>query len=110
MNDISEKLNELSVQLSVVHTTLGFQAKSLDKLTENQEEANKILLRNTQTVEEHHRRSLLLEAEVKRVDAEVENINEHVIEVRGVIKFAKAAIVLLGGLYSIIKILEYIGK
>lgn len=50
---------------------MAWLRERLDKLDDKQDKMNEVLIKNTLSLEEHMRRTSLLESEVKRVDGEV---------------------------------------
>jgi len=85
------EIREAQVMMSVKQdrntALLNKHAELLDKSREEQVRQNETLLRNTITVEEHHRRSLALEKQIARVETEIEPIKAHVQQLTGVGKF-----------------------
>ena len=77
---IDEKLGKI-LATQEIHMVM---TKDLQKEAASQRE---VLTRNTLTVEEHHKRSTMLEAELKRVEAEadksIQEVRDHVIQVEG---------------------------
>ena len=96
-------MSDVLVKLAEISTVQKQQTEVLDKHSEMLEKQNEILLRNTITVEEHHRRSLFLEAEQAKLEAQIEPIKAHVEQMKGIGKFIKwvstvvGLLTLLGG-------------
>ena len=110
MNEpILERLSELSEKQGVVLANQANQQKLLEKHNEMLEKQGEILIRNTAIVDEHQRRSTMLEAELRATKDEVDEISKHVEQVKGIGKLitwlgAIAAIIpLLYGIYQVFK-------
>lgn len=69
--EITTILLEMSANQREYLVSQNNQQKALDRVFETLEKTNETLLRNTITVEEHHKRSNLLEQELRRIDAKV---------------------------------------
>ena len=96
MKEILERLNEIYAEQGKVIAvqerntkSLDRQWESLEKIRAEQAVQNETLARNTSTLEEHHRRSLALEEQVKLLKAEVDPIKTHVHNLEGVGKFMR---------------------
>jgi hypothetical protein len=99
------KLSEISERQGKILANQDNDRKLLEEHSSLLKEHHKVLTRNTVTVEEHHKRSLLLEAEIKRVDADVRNIQDHVDKVQhmglGVVNFFKGLGAMMAGLSTL---------
>lgn len=93
-----------------VLSTLEELSKSFDKLDEKQRVQNETLIRATLSLEEHIRRTELLEAQAASLKTEVHRIEEHVTRVEGVGKFVKWISYIAGACSSIYGLLKMIGK
>lgn len=82
----------------------------MDKIADNQLEQAKILTRNTVTVEEHHRRSTLLEDEFKIVKNDVEEVKEHVHNIQGMGKLFRWMGIVAGSLISLFGLIKLLGS
>jgi predicted amino acid racemase len=106
---IQETLTKLSVQQDAQSATIAKTLEGLEKLREEQISQNKVLLRNTITVEEHHRRSLMLEKKMDLLESEVKPIKNHVQNVIGVgqaIKWIAAVATAITAAAAAIKVLS----
>ena len=107
-DEILKKLSEISENQQKMIVVQESQEKLLEKHTETLEKQGEVLLRNTITVEEHHRRSLALEAQMEQLEKEVRHIENHVSQMEGVGNFFKVvgwvvgAILGIGGVLSLI--------
>lgn len=104
--------NNKGIEITIVHIheQINRLNGSVEKLADNQSRMNEVLIRNTQIVDEHQRRSISLESwvdglekrltdiavsvgivdkDVKRVDDEIRPIKEHVAEVTKIVSFIK---------------------
>lgn len=104
--------NNKGIEITIVHIheQINRLNGSVEKLADNQNRMNEVLIRNTQIVDEHQRRSISLESwvdglekrltdiavsvgivdkDVKRVDDEIRPIKEHVAEVTKIVSFIK---------------------
>lgn len=104
--------NNKGIEITIVHIheQINRLNGSVEKLADNQNRMNEVLIRNTQIVDEHQRRSISLESwvdglekrltdiavsvgivdkDVKRVDDEIKPIKEHVAEVASIVSFIK---------------------
>ncbi len=70
--------NEILERLATVAEKLDNQSKLLDKHSSILEEHGRVLLRNTITVEEHHKRSTSLEVRQDALEIKVEVIKDEV--------------------------------
>lgn len=73
-DQVLEKLGEVAITQAKILANQDNQQKILDKCTELLEEHSKILVRNTVTVEDHHKRSLHLENRQDEVEDRMEAI------------------------------------
>lgn len=99
--EILEKLSELNASQREMLANQANQQKLLEKHSELLERQGETLLRNTITVEDHKRRSDLLEAEQKIVREEIASINAHVNRVKGVITAGQWAGGIIGTLATL---------
>jgi len=76
--DILDKLNEVAVSQSVILTKQDAHNDILEKHASLLERQNETLIRNTATVEEHHKRSTYLETEQKRLEADLASVKHDV--------------------------------
>lgn len=86
MNDVLEKLAELSATQREILTNQSIQQKQLDNQAGLLQTQSETLLRNTLTVEEHHKRSTLLEQEVKRLDTAFDDVKMDISNTKAVWK------------------------
>lgn len=101
MDPIFEKLSELAINQREMSTTLAGQQRAIEKHSDLLEKNNETLLRNTITVEDHARRSDLLEQEQKGIKSELDEIKQHVDFVKGVGYFIKWTGIAVGAMASI---------
>lgn len=83
MSDGFKQFSEL-----VLHE-LRRQDTKLDKITDKQSEQNEHLLRNTITLEEHIKRTKLLEDRAERIEDEVDVIKDHVDGIKRIFSLVK---------------------
>jgi hypothetical protein len=100
--ELLEKLAEVTVTQREILTNQGHVQKLLDKHTEILEEQGKTLIRNTITVEEHHRRSLYLEEEQKALKAEVHSLKTTVETENSNRAFLKSIVISAGYVFTAI--------
>jgi hypothetical protein len=105
MDPIIDRLTELSVDQKEILVRLDAAQKMLDKHADLLEKHNETLLRNTITVEEHHRRSLMLEEAQKALELKVTEAEDHVAEVKVLGKWARWAALALPAISAIYAIL-----
>ena len=107
-------------------TTLALsqQAQLADTIKEHSKvlkEQNETLIRNTITIEEHDRRATAskekinkvsdeFEAEIKRLDAKVDQLETYVTELKGVGKMFKGVSFVLGLALAALALLKYMEK
>lgn len=108
-------MSDILIKLAEISAVQKQQTEALEKYAEIQTKQNEILLRNTITVEEHHKRSLYLEAEQQKLEAQIEPIKAHVEQIRGIGNFIKwsssivGLLVTLGGvIWGAIKLLFWV--
>lgn len=65
------------------------QDEKLDRMTDKQAEQNEVLLRNTITLEEHVKRTKLLEDRAERIEDEVDEIKDHVDTIKRIFNIVK---------------------
>src|SRR5689334_22326864 len=94
-------MNDVLIKLAEISAVQKHQTEVLDKHSEMLANQNDILLRNTITVEEHHRRSLYLEAQQDKIEAELAPIKAHVEQIRGIGSFIKWCSVVVGLLVAV---------
>jgi len=109
--EILERLSEikqLHVELTVIQKA---QTKLLEKHSEILESQKETLLRNTITVEEHHKRSLFLESKIDELEDEIEPLKAHLAGGTAIVGFIRLGTFILGGIlsafgiYNIIKVI-----
>ncbi len=100
MNEIMDKLSELSAAQREMLTNQSNQQKLLEKHGQLLEKQGEVLLRNTITVETHEKRSTALEKEIRRLDIDVEGIKTEVTSVKAVWKAAGWVVGILGTIGS----------
>lgn len=93
MDPIIEKLTEMAVSQKEILVRLDSYQKTLDKHTELLDKHNETLLRNTITVEEHHKRSLMLEEAQEQLRTDFKEVEDHVSEVKALGKIVRWAAV-----------------
>lgn len=82
----------------------------LEKVTDKQAEQSEILTRNTITVEQHHRRSTLLEQEIKRMETDMAEVREHVQQVQGAGKLIRWIGFTASAIMGVLGLLKLMGK
>lgn len=103
MTDINEKLGK-------VLATQSFHTETLRTISEELKSQKETLTRNTQIVDEHQRRSTLLEQEVRRIEGGLGEVKDHVTRVEGVGRFIKWIGALSAALTSVGVLLKFLGK
>jgi hypothetical protein len=89
MDEILKKLAKIENGQLSIDITLKAQKETLDKHANLLMTQNETLLRNTLTVEEHHKRSLHLEKLQEKLQNEITPIKEHVTSVTAIFSFIK---------------------
>lgn len=100
MQEVLDKLSEISASQREMNVILKTQGKTLEKHANLLELQQETLIRNTITVEEHHKRSIALENRQKELEAEIEPIRDHVISVQAVFKAMKWFGIFFGAVLS----------
>lgn len=108
-NSYFEKLIEILATQKTIISNQESQGRVLDRHTEKLERHAEILERNTVIVDEHHKRSTMLEDRFSELKAEVDEISEKYKTIKNLAKF----ITWLGGfgglIVASITIMKYLG-
>lgn len=83
--------------------------RTVERVADRQDDQASTLVRNTVTLEEHVRRTDLLEQKVDHVESQVGDVSAHVHRVQGMSRMARLIAVAAGTLTSILGILKYLG-
>lgn len=98
--DVLEKLSEVTGTQREILVNQASQQKLLERHAEVLEEHGRVLLRNTITVEDHHRRSLYLEEEQKQLKAQVQMLKSTIETENSNRAFLKSVVISIGYMFT----------
>jgi septal ring factor EnvC (AmiA/AmiB activator) len=103
--------DDIIAKLTEIATTQKIQNESQKEHTRKLSDHNETLARLTATVEAHHRRSILIEQDVKRIDKDINEIQTHIHKVEGAgslirwIAYVCGAVIALGGVLKLLGVI-----
>lgn len=80
----------------------------IEKIDNKLDHISETLIRNTESLEYHIKRTNLLETKIQTLDNDLKPIERHVTLVNGIIRAVIVLIPLVGGILAILKVLEVI--
>lgn len=120
IKDLFDKLTEVSVTQATIIANQTNQSRTLDKHSDLLERQSETLIRNTATVEEHHKRSTYLEDRQEKLESEFEIVKQTVLSdkqkkvwwrdlMRSIGTVTTVLSAMGGGLYAAYQFLKSIG-